>query len=602
MPPEALSAWNDAALPLVPWLANYLVHSTLLLAAAWGLARLLRARAHRDLLWRVALVAPLVTASAQAWIGGPLRPTLPRPEAVTAELAPLPATTAAEPGPATTAGLVGSVPAPAPRWRAAGVVTAWVVVAAALLARLALRRRRLHRALAGRTPLPPNAALDRVRAATDLRTLRVTRCAALASPVALGSAEVCVPARWTELDADEQFGMLAHEVAHLLRRDPAWFTLAHVLERVFFFQPLHRVVRRGLQTEAEYLCDAWAAERAGEPLALVRCLSRVAEWIRHAPHHVPPASAVAMAGRRSALVTRVEELLDGRRAPSRSATRALGAALAGSVLLFACAGPGVEQRGAAVHEDDAETPFLAQIPLLGELFESHDTVTIELEPSGVARLEARGTFAQFDVSTPAGRATLRRRLAELAEIADPAADRPAGAFVSSLALEIVCTEDTPYGHVLRVMQQCGQHDVLIADISLRGLGARYEVPLPTDVGVFAGTLPVGIDLRLDAGTDGGARTLTYSMQVGPSAAFPVEEEEVEQGVADEASGEPAAEPLRTGDLAVLRAALAEQHAAHPDARVAVDARPGTVYDDVIALLDAVILAGFTDIVFVGRVD
>ena len=38
--------------------------------------------------------------------------------------------------------------------------------------------------------------------------------------------------------------MLAHEIAHLVRRDPQWLVLARAIEMVFFFQPLNRLARR----------------------------------------------------------------------------------------------------------------------------------------------------------------------------------------------------------------------------------------------------------------------------------------------------------------------------------------------------------------------
>jgi hypothetical protein len=58
---------------------------------------------------------------------------------------------------------------------------------------------------------------------------------ALAAPISFGilRAEVCVPERaLTELAPDELRAMLAHELAHVVRRDPLWLALAGVLERV----------------------------------------------------------------------------------------------------------------------------------------------------------------------------------------------------------------------------------------------------------------------------------------------------------------------------------------------------------------------------------
>jgi beta-lactamase regulating signal transducer with metallopeptidase domain len=74
-----------------------------------------------------------------------------------------------------------------------------------------------------------------------------------------------------ELEPEEQDSMLAHEVAHLVRRDPQWLVLARAVEMVFFFQPLNRLARRRIQEVAEYLCDDWAVARTRRPVMLAKC-------------------------------------------------------------------------------------------------------------------------------------------------------------------------------------------------------------------------------------------------------------------------------------------------------------------------------------------
>ncbi len=75
-----------------------------------------------------------------------------------------------------------------------------------------------------------------------------------------------------QLDAEHQRAALAHEIAHVIRRDPAWRILVGALERAFFFQPLNRVARAKLCDSAEFLCDQWAVQQTRSPLALARCL------------------------------------------------------------------------------------------------------------------------------------------------------------------------------------------------------------------------------------------------------------------------------------------------------------------------------------------
>jgi HEAT repeat protein len=126
----------------------------------------------------------------------------------------------------------------------------------------------------------------------------------------LGRSEICIPrAVLTDLDPAQQRSVLAHELAHLTRFDPLWLTAACVIERAFFFQPLNRVARRGMQEAAEYLCDDWAVIRTGSGLTMARSLVKVAEWMQTPALPLPLSG---MAETPSQLVARVRRLVDDR--------------------------------------------------------------------------------------------------------------------------------------------------------------------------------------------------------------------------------------------------------------------------------------------------
>src|SRR5881398_1459769 len=80
---------------LLAWLLTYLIHSTVLLGIAWFVTRRRRLEpAASDLLWKVALLASLVTGTIQS------RLELSTPAAVTLPVATLPqAARPNEPGP-----------------------------------------------------------------------------------------------------------------------------------------------------------------------------------------------------------------------------------------------------------------------------------------------------------------------------------------------------------------------------------------------------------------------------------------------------------------------------------------------------------------------
>lgn len=218
---------------------------------------------------------------------------------------------------------------------------AWIALAALLLLWYAGR----HLVLVGRlgdrrAVIDPDwtglLALLRREAGVG-RTVHLTASHAISSPVALGGGEICLPlAALGELEPAQRRAMLAHELAHIVRRDPQWLILGCVVERLFFFQPLNRLARRGIQESAEYLADEWAAEQSGG-VPLARCLVKVAEWIEASPLGVPVAG---MAEQRSQLRARVTRLLERGDAPPSRGRRAIAASVAGlaATVLFA---PGV---------------------------------------------------------------------------------------------------------------------------------------------------------------------------------------------------------------------------------------------------------------------
>lgn len=356
-------------LTTLSWLATYLLHSTLLIGCVWAFTGVGKLDSlTRSLLWKLALVGGLFTATLQTGLG--VHPalglrTLAEPEAEAPPSPPSPPS----PRPVVherqllvLAGpCVGPHCAPqvirvdeqgvcigagcaSPRWVSPGLhgvvaieeaaaptraqpaapaapgvhTAAWlvglfVVGAGASLLRLAVVAHALRRALRGRVPVPAGALHERLatlvaRARLHRAPPRVTVSAALRSPVALASGEIVVPPEALTLAARQQEAMLAHELAHVLRRDPAWLLLAAVIEALLFIQPLNRVARRGMQEAAEELSDDWAARHIGGGLHLARCLTEVAAWAERDARPERLVSPMA-SGSGPLLVRRVHRLL-----------------------------------------------------------------------------------------------------------------------------------------------------------------------------------------------------------------------------------------------------------------------------------------------------
>lgn len=356
---------------MLAWLMTYAIHSTALLGVAWLLSRWGRLSMHTvDFIWKLALVGGLLTSTAQ--LAFDVRPsgsfalesTRRAAPAVTSrdltelkdERAGLPADASTHTAAAEHQDIASGAPVPAAPASVEHTLStrakvellffgAWALVALTLALVYIARRLMLVGRLANRQHITEGtlpALLDTLCRTVGFRShVALTSVNTISSPVALGLHEICVPeAAITDLSTDEQRGLLAHELAHLARRDPVWLDVASLMERVFFFQPLNRLARQEIQRNAEFLCDDWAAERTGNGLPLAHCLARVAEWIEASPLGVPVAG---MAEQRSLLVTRIARLIEGRRAGSpMSRVLTIGTA---TVLLSAvvAAAPGVRR-------------------------------------------------------------------------------------------------------------------------------------------------------------------------------------------------------------------------------------------------------------------
>lgn len=350
----------------IAWAITYLLHSTLLLGLAWLASRRLARWSVRaeEAVWRAALVGGLLTASLQMAAGWePLAGRMTLPETAVASapaVAPAlpaervfertarPAAPAALPATVREAAASAKAPLPLP----ALALGLWALGALFLTARCASSILRLRRRIENRPRVVGGtlfAQLSRLTAEAGFtRPVRLTCSTRLPVPVALGirRAEISVPPRaLVGLSAEEQEGLLAHELAHLVRRDSLWLAFGQILASVLFFQPLNLVARRRLREISEILSDEWAVGRTGRPVSLARCLAEVAGW-SVGPVRLP---VPGMADRPSNLGHRIRRLLDDARSPERSVRPAwLGAALLVLLVAVAAAAPGVS---AAVKKD-----------------------------------------------------------------------------------------------------------------------------------------------------------------------------------------------------------------------------------------------------------
>ena len=277
---------------LTTWLLTYAVHGALfaMLAAVaertgWGAVA-----SRRDAFWKLALVGGIGTSTIFVAAGS-------APAGAAVQLSPEGVI-----APALTSDGVFWLPV---AWMA---ITAILVLRTARAWRLGLRQAGRRRVI--RRGRPTVILQEILGPAADRVTLSCSR--SLRVPVAFAR-EICVPVRaLRELPDDELRALLAHEAAHVVRRDAAWLLIAAAVRALGWWQPLNLVAAARLRLAMELSCDERAAAEPGERAALARCLIKVAEW------NVGPlnddgavlAVVATMASRGSALRRRLESLLD----------------------------------------------------------------------------------------------------------------------------------------------------------------------------------------------------------------------------------------------------------------------------------------------------
>ncbi|MEO1257569.1 MAG: M56 family metallopeptidase [Bacteroidota bacterium] len=135
-----------------------------------------------------------------------------------------------------------------------------------------------------------------------------SQSAELDAPILIRNREICLPEKAvTEMDAQQMEAMLAHELAHIVRKDYYWNCLLLLWNTIFFFQPLHQWAVKKINATNELLCDEWAAKVTGNNLALANCLVTVAGWMKK--HPVRYALVAGMSVQKSELNHRIQSLI-----------------------------------------------------------------------------------------------------------------------------------------------------------------------------------------------------------------------------------------------------------------------------------------------------
>ena len=422
------------------------LHVGILLPVAMLLDRVLRARlAWRELAWRVALFGGALTAGVQmvTVLPRPLQFVMPAVVAPGASLQsssqPMSSVTAPAAVATDRANRTGSVASDAGSTRTAAepvapaavpsharvealmsfpwqglLLAAWLAGASLALFRLAFAWSRLRRRLALARPLDRSAIgvdADALALQAHIGSPRLAELDDLASPMAAPGGRIVMP-RWALdlLDREQLRAMLAHETAHLARRDPAWKLATALWCALLWFLPLG-AVRRRLDELAELACDAWAARHLGDGRALAECLAECAGQ----RGGFDPGLVPAMAHHDSPLLQRIDRLIEGAPVDIRfSRPRAMLASVlalsAAAVLLPGFALDRAQARDAVaaipVPPTPPAPPATPAPPAVSHVHVSsntslfgNDTTVVQISDKGhvfSAKIDGRATFGDHD--------------------------------------------------------------------------------------------------------------------------------------------------------------------------------------------------------------
>lgn len=155
--------------------------------------------------------------------------------------------------------------------------------------------------------------------------------------------------------------ILAHELAHVQRRDYLMNLLQSVAETLFFYHPAVWFITACLRTERENCCDDVAtALVGGNPLTVARALAALAE-LSVAPEPVNQFAMSAL-GPDGSVLGRIRRLVQGRTAPTFTEGFMAACVVLGGLVLLTSAVAMADPRPAS--ENDAEANSLAHLPFL----------------------------------------------------------------------------------------------------------------------------------------------------------------------------------------------------------------------------------------------
>ena len=154
------------------------------------------------------------------------------------------------------------------------------------------------------------ALLWRVMSKSRRLRTRLRESNEVTTPVTVGvlRPSVILPAGWRDWNAGTKRAVLAHEFAHIRRRDTLTSSVTRLAKCIYWFHPLAWWISRQIAELAELSCDAAALEKHRDPASYSRILLGFAETVNAAGYRATlPGLAIAS---RSGMGHRIEQVFE----------------------------------------------------------------------------------------------------------------------------------------------------------------------------------------------------------------------------------------------------------------------------------------------------
>ncbi len=261
-----MEALNTISVHIISWTISYLFHGTLIFISlrAISFLKAIASNSLKERLFRFALIGPAFTALLQIWTGWEYS---------------LIDNTGFTMSSTTRIGLETDF-----HWLSHWPIicmTGWFVVSSLLFFRHRILIRGFIKSV---NPLVlPNSKMGKgIELHGDLhrgKNVRYLISTKMVSPFVYNGNTIVLPELAVrKLSANEIRCMLAHELAHIERRDWIWLRVYNIFQLVFFFQPLNWFIKTKLIGISEKICDAKAVQMTGDKKSLAASILEVASW------------------------------------------------------------------------------------------------------------------------------------------------------------------------------------------------------------------------------------------------------------------------------------------------------------------------------------